>query len=98
MIHLSNVKVNEELEKYHYPVLPRLSTREGWAPVEEYLHIIRKENPNVNIMFEHRSDLISDAELEKCYLWVQMLLKIRLHIMKKIIKNPNKLITCNNLA
>jgi len=74
VIHLSNVKINEELEKYHYPVLPELNTNEGWAPVEEYLQIIRKENPNVNILFEHRSDLISDAELEKCYLWVDRLL------------------------
>ncbi|WP_237898530.1 hypothetical protein [Brevibacillus brevis] len=49
-------------------------SEEGWAPIEDYLTIIRKENPHVKIMFEHRSDLVTDGQLERCYRWVEQLL------------------------
>lgn len=74
LIHLWNVRVNENLENNHYPALQGLSPNEGWAPIHNYLQIIRKENSNVKVMFEHRSDLISDDELEKCYFWVENIL------------------------
>jgi predicted transglutaminase-like protease len=32
------------------------------------------ENKNVKIMFEHRSDLISDEELDSCYSWISEIL------------------------
>ncbi|MNI03088.1 Xylose isomerase-like TIM barrel [compost metagenome] len=69
-VHLSNVQVTDHVQHRHYPALPHLNPAEGWAPIEEYLKIIIAENPNVKIMFEHRSDWISDDELEQCYSWV----------------------------
>lgn len=71
-IHLWTLRVNEEgdLQHYHYPVLPDQNPADGWAPIEEYLNIIAAENDSVRIMFEHRSDLIADEQLESCYAWV----------------------------
>jgi hypothetical protein len=73
-IHLSNVKITNCVEHVHYPALPDLKVSDGWADIDAYLGAIRQINPNVRIMFEHRSDLISDEELEKCYSWVNGLL------------------------
>ena len=61
------------IENNHFPALPNLKVEDGWAPIEEYLRIIAKENANVKVMFEHRSDLISDEELEQCYSWISKL-------------------------
>lgn len=58
LIHLSNVQVQGSVQNSHYPVLPELHEADGWAPVEAYLQIIRAENPQVRIMFEHRSTLL----------------------------------------
>lgn len=73
-IHLSNVRITNCIEHVHFPALPGLKPSEGWADIESYLKIIRQTNPNVRIMFEHRSDLISDEELKTCYCWVDELL------------------------
>ncbi|MDI9483685.1 MAG: hypothetical protein QM315_10945 [Bacillota bacterium] len=73
-IHFSNAKVTDRIEYYNFPVLPTLETGEGWADIKTYLKVIRQTDPNVRIMFEHRSDLISDEELETCYSWVNGLL------------------------
>ncbi|WP_150275743.1 TIM barrel protein [Paenibacillus tepidiphilus] len=70
LIHLSNVQVQEGVSHSHHPVLPELSPEDGWAPIEEYLQIIRSGNSSVKIMFEHRSDLLTDEELQRCYDWV----------------------------
>ncbi|UQZ32295.1 hypothetical protein C2I18_01275 [Paenibacillus sp. PK3_47] len=74
LIHLSNVQINGGVKHRHYPVLPELCPNEGWAPVEEYLRIIRAENSSVKILFEHRSDLISEEDLQRCYSWVDGIL------------------------
>ncbi|MNT52431.1 hypothetical protein D3C72_1894560 [compost metagenome] len=74
LIHLSNVQITDTVQNSHYPVLPELSVSQGWAPVEEYLRIIREENRNVKIMFEHRSDLITPEQLQRCYTWVDGIL------------------------
>lgn len=74
LIHLSNVQVNDSVHNSHNPVLPELSPQDGWAPIEDYLRIIREENSDVKIMFEHRSDLISEEQLQRCYLWVDGIL------------------------
>lgn len=74
VIHLWNVKVNNNLEHSHFPVLPNLLPEEGWADIEKYLNIIKKENKSCKILFEHRSDLISDKELDLCYRWVNNIL------------------------
>ena len=75
VVHLWNVKVAGNLENNHFPALPNLKPEEGWASIEEYLKIIKEDNKNVKIMFEHRSDLISDEELDNCYSWVSNILK-----------------------
>ncbi|MNM63180.1 hypothetical protein D3C81_745400 [compost metagenome] len=77
VIHLWNLQYTDKIEKYHYPVLPEQSPDEGWAPIEEYLNIIREENRNVKVQFEHRSDLINDDDLERCYMWVDEVLNVR---------------------
>ena len=59
----------------HFPALPNLKPEEGFAPIEDYLKIIKEENSDVKIMFEHRSDLISEEELEGCYTWIRSLMK-----------------------
>lgn len=74
LIHLSNVQINGGVNNRHYPVLPELSPGDGWAPIQEYLQIIRRENSRVKILFEHRSDLISEEDLQRCYSWVDEIL------------------------
>lgn len=69
-IHLSTVKITDKIEYVHYPAHPGLKPEEGWADIEAYLKAIFQLNPNVKVMFEHRSDLITDEELESCYSWV----------------------------
>lgn len=71
-IHLSNVQITDDniIQKSRYPVLPSQTPSDGWAPIEEYLYTIIQENKNVKIMYEHRSDLVSDEELWECYNWV----------------------------
>ncbi|NQX46010.1 sugar phosphate isomerase/epimerase [Paenibacillus tritici] len=74
LIHLSNIQVKDTVQHSHYPALPELSPADGWAPVEDYLRIIREENSEVKILFEHRSDLILAEQLEQCYAWVNNIL------------------------
>lgn len=76
VIHLWNVKVASNIGNSHFPALPNLSPEEGWADIEAYLNIIGKENKTCKILFEHRSELITDEELDCCYNWVKSLLKI----------------------
>lgn len=75
VIHLWNVKVSGNLENNHFPALPSLKEEDGWAPIERYLNIITRVNKNIKIMFEHRSELISNEELDKCYTWISSILK-----------------------
>lgn len=75
VIHLWNVRVCDNLEKNHFPALPSLKEEDGWAPIGEYIKIIKEENKNVKIMFEHRSEIISNEELEECYSWISKLLE-----------------------
>nr|WP_207727135.1 sugar phosphate isomerase/epimerase [Anaerosolibacter carboniphilus] len=75
IVHLWNVRVNENIDNRHYPALPRLKPEDGWAPIEKYIRQIKLQNKHVKIMFEHRSDLISDKDLDECYSWINDLLK-----------------------
>lgn len=74
VIHLWNLQYGDGFVKLRYPVLPEQLHADGWAPIREYLTIIREENPNVKIQFEHRSELISQEDLDRCYGWVAGLL------------------------
>ncbi|MBB6672006.1 sugar phosphate isomerase/epimerase [Cohnella nanjingensis] len=75
-VHLSNMQMDMggQVVTKRYPVLPWQDPRDGWAPIGDYLRIIRQENPGVKIMFEHRSDFVSDEELSACYEWVDALM------------------------
>lgn len=77
LVHLSNLQLDDEntTVRSRVPVLPTQSPKDGWAPIKEYLSIILSQSPNVNIMFEHRSDLVGDEELEACYAWVEELIE-----------------------
>lgn len=75
VVHLWNVKISGNLENNHFPALPSLKVEDGWAPIEDYLRIIKNENKNTKIMFEHRSELISDKELDNLYFWVASILE-----------------------
>jgi sugar phosphate isomerase/epimerase len=77
LLHLSNLKVNGEIENRHEPVSPEQKPEDGWAPIADYLKIAREENPDILVHFEHRSDRISDAELERCYQWVEGLMTVQ---------------------
>ena len=74
VIHLWNVKVSGNLTNNHYPTLPNLNPEDGWADIKRYLTIIREENNHCKFLFEHRSDLITDEELESCYNWINELI------------------------
>lgn len=74
VIHLSNVRVKDNLQNNHYPALRGLKSDDGWADIKKYLSIITEENNEFKILFEHRSDLISDEELNDCYQWVSELI------------------------
>lgn len=73
IVHLWNAKVTDRIEHNHYPVMPGLKPEEGWAAIDSCLKLIVKENLNCLYMFEHRSDLLTDEELEQCYQWVDSL-------------------------
>lgn len=75
VVHLWNVKVSGNLENTHFPALPSLKLEDGWAPIENYLRVITKVNENVKIMFEHKSDIISDEELDNCYSWISSIIE-----------------------
>ncbi|WP_040952039.1 TIM barrel protein [Gorillibacterium massiliense] len=70
LIHLWTFQYDGEMRHRHHPVLPDQKPEDGWAPIEDYLTIALEENPEVAIHFEHRSDRISDEELDRCYRWV----------------------------
>ncbi|TGV29348.1 hypothetical protein EN829_040630 [Mesorhizobium sp. M00.F.Ca.ET.186.01.1.1] len=68
------MKATDTFAYNHFPALPECTAEQGWAPIADYLRIVRAENPDVKIMFEHRSDLIDDEQLNICYAWVNQLL------------------------
>ncbi|WP_314586023.1 sugar phosphate isomerase/epimerase [Paenibacillus terrigena] len=75
VIHLWTLQYQDaQILHYHYPVLPEQKSEEGWAPIADYLRIIREEQPHVKIQFEHQSDLISEEDLSRCYAWVDAML------------------------
>lgn len=71
LVHLSNIKVNEIIEHGHHPVLKRLDIDSGWFDIDTFLSIIAENTKDIKILYEHRSDIISDKELSECYEWVR---------------------------
>ncbi|MEK8130082.1 sugar phosphate isomerase/epimerase [Paenibacillus filicis] len=74
VIHLWTLRYTGQVEYYHWPVLPEQNPDDGWAPIADYLRIIARHNEGAHIQFEHRSDQISDEEMDRCYHWVEHLL------------------------
>lgn len=68
------MRITDAFEYNHYPALPDCKPEDGWAPVEDYLNIIKAENPEITVMFEHRSDWITDDQLDECYQWVDRIM------------------------
>jgi hypothetical protein len=71
LLHLWNDRVKGNTKGGHYPVLPSLKASDGWGDVDSYLRIVTSINKDVKVLFEHRSDLINDGELEVCYRWIE---------------------------
>ncbi|MEG0772852.1 TIM barrel protein [Clostridium sp.] len=68
LVHLWNARVNET---GHYPALKSLKVEEGWGDMEAYFNALNQVNSSYKVLFEHKSHLISDEELQECYEWVQ---------------------------
>ncbi|WP_273326463.1 sugar phosphate isomerase/epimerase [Vallitalea guaymasensis] len=73
VIHLSNGRLCDNRNNNHYPALPELKTSDGWADISKYFRLINEYNKDYKVLFEHRSDKISDEQLESCYRWVEQL-------------------------
>lgn len=72
-VHLWNVQVQEKLSNGHYPTLEDLKPEDGWADVPKYFKVINEHVKDYSVLFEHRSDLISDEQLQACYDWIRAL-------------------------
>lgn len=70
LLHISNIKVRDIIENGHHPALKHLKMEDGWSNIGEFLSIISSENKDIKILFEHRSDILADEELNQCYEWV----------------------------
>lgn len=71
IIHLWNTSPQTNLTGGHLPVSPNQTEKDGFGNVEKYLNIILSKNPDVKILFEHKSSHLSRKELHECYNWVQ---------------------------
>ncbi|MGV8984098.1 sugar phosphate isomerase/epimerase [Clostridium sp.] len=67
LVHLWNAKVDSN---GHYPALKSLKVKDGWGDMELYFKVLNEENDTYKVLFEHKSHLISDVELEECYQWI----------------------------
>ncbi len=72
-VHLWTVRLGENRQGGHHPILPRLRAEEGWGENEAYLRALSVLN-HADVMFEHRSELVSEAELDCCYSWTESML------------------------
>ena len=72
LVHLWNAKIGESA---HYPALKSLNLEDGWGDMESYFKTLNEVNDNYKVLFEHKSHLISDVELEECYKWIGTLVK-----------------------
>lgn len=70
LVHLWNVKVNSNVTNSHFPALKTLKVEHGWGDMATYFRILNEVNNTYKVLFEHKSHLISDLELEECYQWV----------------------------
>lgn len=76
LVHLWNVKVGTNVSNSHYPALKTLKPEDGWGDMEAFFKALNEVNHNYKVLFEHKSHLISDEELEECYQWINELISI----------------------
>ncbi len=74
LVHLWNVKVDTNVTNSHYPALKHLKAEEGWGDMGEYFKALNEVNDSYKVLFEHKSHLVTDEELEDCYQWVNELI------------------------
>lgn len=74
LVHLWNAKAGD-MKYYHYPPLESLKKEDGFADIEKYLKLIKSKNDHFKILFEHKSEVISDNELEDCYHYIDSIFK-----------------------
>ncbi|QOR34731.1 sugar phosphate isomerase/epimerase [Clostridium sp. 'deep sea'] len=72
LVHLSNLSIEKGLN--HYPALPSLSPKEGWADVETYLNKIKEHNNSFKLLYEHWSNAVNAKQLQECYDWIEGIL------------------------
>jgi sugar phosphate isomerase/epimerase len=72
LVHLWNAKVDSN---GHFPALKSLKVEDGWGDMAVYFKALNEVNNDYKVLFEHKSHLISDAELEECYQWIHELVK-----------------------
>jgi len=70
LLHVANIKVTDIIAQGHHPALKELRLEDGWSNIGEFLSIISSENKNLKILFEHRSDILTNDELMECYEWI----------------------------
>lgn len=70
LVHLWNTNPVQNLSGGHYPVLPGQNPSDGWADVKGLINMIKRYNRNLKVLFEHRSDLVSDEMLDECYCYI----------------------------
>lgn len=69
-IHLSNLQFDQGIRMGHHPALEELDGVEGWANTKAMLEAMVKDQPQ-RLLYEHRSDRISDQALDSVYNWVE---------------------------
>lgn len=70
LLHLSNTSPAQNAVGGHLPVSPLQKPEDGYADVQKYLKAVCPQCPDAKILFEHRSELLTDGELADCYRWV----------------------------
>lgn len=73
-VHLWTVRLGENRQGGHHPILPDLHPKDGWGDNAAYLRALSRIE-SATVMFEHRSDLITIAQLDTCYQWVEEMLR-----------------------
>ncbi|MCM1991575.1 sugar phosphate isomerase/epimerase [Oceanirhabdus seepicola] len=71
VVHVWNLRVDNGIQEYHYPVLQNQKMEEGWGDVKGILESISSSKNNIKVLFEHDSSLINDNELLACYNYVR---------------------------
>ncbi len=71
VVHVWNLRVNNGIQEYHYPVLDNQKIQEGWGNVKGILEAMSSTKNKLMVLFEHDSSLINNDELLSCYNYVQ---------------------------